>query len=87
MSDNKDYTELGLEDLLIEEKKIKKQEITAAVFVGILVGIMVYGIVKNGFGFLYVAIPLVLISVIAKNSQRLKEKLKAVQAEIELKRD
>lgn len=43
---------------------------------------MVYGLVKNGFGFLYLAIPLFLIAGIYKNSQVQKENLKQIREEI-----
>jgi hypothetical protein len=41
---------------------------------------MVYRVAKNGFGFLYIFIPLILISGIYMNSQKLKHK--QIQAEI-----
>lgn len=85
MSNHKDYSKLTLEELMIEEKKIKKKETIAAVIIGFLVGVMVYGVAKNGFGFLYIFIPLILISGIYKNSQQLKQHLKQIQAEINAK--
>lgn len=85
MSDNKDYSKLALDELLTEEKKIKKAEITSAVLIGFLIGVIVYGVAENGFGFLYIFIPLLLIAGIAKNSQNLKQKLKQIRAEISAK--
>lgn len=85
MLDSKDYSKLTLGELLTEEKKIKKMEITSAVIIGFLIGVMVYGVVKNGFGFLYIFIPLLLIAGIVKNSQDLKNKLKQIRAEISVK--
>jgi len=85
MPDNKDYSKLTLEELLIEEKKIKKNETIAAVIIGFLVGVMVYGVAKNGIGFLYIFIPLILIIGIFKNSQKLKHSRKQIQAEINTK--
>lgn len=82
MLDNKDYAELALEELLIEEKKIKRMEITGAVVIGFLAGIMIYGVAMNGFGVLYIFIPLLLIGGIAKNGQNLKRNLKQIRAEI-----
>ena len=83
--DNKDYSKLALGELLKEEKKIKKMEITAAVVIGFLIGVIVYGVAKNGFGFLYIFIPLLLIAGVAKNSQSLRKKLKQIRAEISAK--
>lgn len=85
MLDKKDYSKLTLEELLIKEKKVKKNEIFSAGLIGFLIGVMVYGLVKNGFGFLYLAIPLFLIVVIYKNSQIQKQNLKQIQTEINLK--
>lgn len=44
MLENKDYAELTLEELLIEEKKLKKKEIISAVLIGVAIGILVYGV-------------------------------------------
>ncbi|WP_310393466.1 hypothetical protein [Hymenobacter sp.] len=85
MLDKKDYSKLTLEELLAEERKVKKNETFSAGLIGFLIGVMVYGIVKNGFGFLYIAIPLFLISVIYRNSQIQKQNLKQVRAEINVK--
>ncbi|WP_133272165.1 FUSC family protein [Hymenobacter radiodurans] len=85
MSDKKDYSELTLEELLIEEKKVKKNAVFSAGLIGFMVGIMIYGIVTKGFGFLYIAIPLFLILLIYKNSQIQKQNLKQIQAEIDVR--
>lgn len=85
MPDSKDHSKLALGELLTEEKKIKKLEITSAVVIGFLVGVIIYGVAKNGFGFLYTVIPFILIAGIAKNSQNLRKKLKQIRAEISAK--
>ncbi len=85
MFEKKDYSKLTLEELLIAEKKIKKNEVFSAGFIGFLIGVIVYGVAKNGFGFLYIFIPLLLIVGIAKNSQNLKQNLKQIRAEISAK--
>jgi hypothetical protein len=85
MFDKKNYAKLTLEELLIAQKNAKKNETLSAGLIGFLVGIMIYGIVKNGFGFLYIAIPLFLIAGIYKNAQVQKQNLKQIQAAIDLK--
>jgi hypothetical protein len=45
MPDTKDYTQHSLEELLAEQKKLKKHELYAALAIGFLVGVMVFGIV------------------------------------------
>ncbi|KGE89474.1 MAG: hypothetical protein ACE362_27150 [Phaeodactylibacter xiamenensis] len=82
MKDQKDYAQLTLEALRTEEQKLKRQNLTGNVFTGFLAGVMIYGLVKNGFGLLYTAIPLLIIAVVAKNGQSLQAKLKAVRAEL-----
>jgi uncharacterized membrane protein len=82
MFETKDYTKLSQEELLTEEKKLKKGEFFSAGLIGFLIGILGYGIVTKGIGFLHIALPLVLISVLYKGSQVQKMNLKHVQAEM-----
>lgn len=79
MTDDKDYANWTLEELLVEEKRIKKNGTLSAVLIGFLIGVAIYGVANKGFGFLHIFIPLVLISGIYKNSQKVKESLKEVQ--------
>ncbi len=85
MSENTDYSERTLEDLQKEEKKIVNEGITAAVIVGFLIGVMLYGLVKSGFGFIYTAIPLFIIYSINRYSKKRKGELKQIQAAIKAK--
>jgi hypothetical protein len=87
MSSIKDYSKMPPEELSAEEKKLKRSEILSAVLVGFLVGIMIYGVAANGFGFLYTVIPLVLIAGIVKGSQNQKSRLKEIRAEIESRKN
>ena len=87
MSDTKDYSKLTPEELSAQEKKLKRSEILSAVLVGFLVGIMIYGVAANGFGFLYTVIPLVFIAGIVKGSQKQKSSLKEIRAEIESRKN
>lgn len=82
MSDNKDYSKLTIEELLMEEKKIKKKETISAFIIGFLIGLMIYGVAKNGFGFLYIFLPLLLIGGVYKSSRKLKDNLKQIRTEI-----
>jgi len=65
---------------------MKRKEITAAVIIGFLVGVMIYGVAKSGFDFTYIVIPLILIGGIARHSQKLKQELKAIRAAINAKK-
>ncbi len=83
MLDQKGYAQLTLEELLAEEKKLKRQSITGNVLIGFLAGVIIYGVAKNGFGLLYTAIPLLIIAAVAKNGQSIKAKLKELREEID----
>jgi hypothetical protein len=85
MSTQQDYSKLSLPELLKEEKKRKRNEIFAALVIGFLVGVMVFGVVRKGVGFLYIAIPLAMIVGIYRNSQRQKQVLQQIRAEISLR--
>lgn len=80
MSDNKEYSKWTLEELVAEEKKMKRNQTIHAFMIGFLISVMVYGVAKNGFGFLYIFVPLILISGVIKQSQKLKENLKEIEA-------
>ena len=61
MSNSQDYLKMTPEELSAAERKLKRSEIISAVLVGFLVGVMIYGVAANGFGFLYIFIPVLLI--------------------------
>lgn len=84
MDQNK-YAELTLEELLAEEKKFKKKELFTALLIGIMVGPMIYGVAKGGFGFVYVILPLFLIYAVYKKSIKDKEAFSQIRAEIDNK--
>ena len=82
MPDIKDYANMTLKELSTAEQKLKRSEILSAVLVGFLVGVMIFGVAKNGFGFLYIFIPILLIVGIVKNSKTQKNNLKEIREEI-----
>ncbi len=83
---NPNYSKRTLEELKAEEKKLKRNEVLSAGLIGFSVGIIIYGIAKGGFGFIYIAIPLGLIYLVYRNSKKTKDALKKLQAEISNKR-
>ena len=77
--EQKELSELTDQELLDQSKKMKSTSITNAVFIGISIGIVIYSIVENSFGFLTL-IPLFFIYRLVKNSKNnkpLEEELKA----------
>ncbi|MBK6978890.1 MAG: hypothetical protein IPH28_18835 [Cytophagaceae bacterium] len=85
MSDIKDYSKLTLVELLTEQKKIKKQQLFTAILIGILIGIILYGLATRGFGWVYVGVSVFMIFIINNGSKKLKEHLGKIQSEIEKK--
>jgi hypothetical protein len=82
-----DYSKLTLEELLIEQKKIKKQQMYTAGLIGLLIGVIVYGLVINGFGWLYIGISVFMIYIIGQGAKKLKQTLDQIVAEINKKND
>ncbi|MCP9764084.1 hypothetical protein [Lacihabitans soyangensis] len=85
MSEIKDYSKLSLEELVAEQKKIKKQQMYTAGLIGMLVGVIVYGLVINGFGWLYIGISVFMIYIINSGSKKLKLHQELIKAEISKK--
>lgn len=69
MSNDQDFAELPLEQLREEKKKIKRQELTGSIFVGFLIGVIIYGVATKGFGFLHIFLPGILIAAAVRYSQ------------------
>lgn len=68
----KKLSELTDKELLQEAKKMKMSSVTYAVFIGFLIGIVIYSIAKNSFGFLTL-IPLFLAYKLIGNNKKNKE--------------
>jgi uncharacterized membrane protein YoaK (UPF0700 family) len=85
MSENKDYSKFTLEELLVEQKKIKKEETVSSVIIGFFVGVIIFGLVKNGFGWVYISISLIMIFAIYGNSKKRKQNFTQIQTEINKK--
>ena len=83
MPDPKDYSKLTQEELTAARKKLKNNETLSSVLVGFLVGVIIYGLVNKGPGFLYIFLSVALILLIVRNSKNQKEKLKEIEAEID----
>lgn len=84
--DQVDYTTMDLSALKKAGKKIKQNTIITAVFIGFNVGVMLYGYVTKGFGWVYTIIPVVLISASVKYQQVQNIEADKIKAEM-LKRN
>lgn len=70
------------EQLLARQKKIKSDKIMNSVIVGLIIGIVSYSIVKNGFGF-FTFFPLILMYFVFKNSKANNEIEKEIKNELD----
>jgi cadmium resistance protein CadD (predicted permease) len=55
--EQKELSELTNEELLVEAKKMKSTSIINATLIGVMIGIVIYSVAKNNFGF-FALIPL-----------------------------
>ena len=78
-----DYSNKTLEELTLEEKKLKKNRIFNALWIGFVVGIMVYRLATRGFGFIAIAIPVALLALTLKGIHTQNQNLAAVKKEID----
>ncbi len=65
----KELSELTDQELLIEAKKMKSNSIMNAFFIGFLIGIVIYSIVVNSWGF-FTLIPLFIAYKLIKDSKK-----------------
>jgi F0F1-type ATP synthase assembly protein I len=80
----KELTELTNEELLSKAKKIKSTAIINAVLIGVFIGILIYSIAVNKFGFLTLIL-LFAIYKLANNSKYNKEEIEKLLKERNLK--
>ncbi|MBK7084083.1 MAG: hypothetical protein IPH53_05245 [Flavobacteriales bacterium] len=86
MQANKDYAEMTVEELRVEEKKTRNEQITAAVFIGFLIGVIVYGVPPKGSGSCTRRISLGLIYLIHRNSNKSKQRMASIRSALDRKR-
>jgi ABC-type phosphate transport system permease subunit len=67
----KELSELTDQELLDEAKKMKSTSMTSALLIGIMIGIIIYSIVKNSIGF-FTLIPLFFVFKLVNNSKNNK---------------
>lgn len=67
----KELPDLTNQELLKEAKKIKSNSIINAIFIGFMIGIVIYSIVKGSLGF-FILIPLFFIYKLVNNSKNNK---------------
>ena len=75
-------TELSDQELLQKIKNLKTNKIVDATIIGVTIGIAIYSVVKNGFGF-FTFFPLILGYMIIRNSSNNEILEKEIQKELE----
>lgn len=86
MEANMDPTRMSLEELQIAEKRTRKEQITVAVLIGILIGVIIYGVATKGFGLLHILLPGALIVLLSRNSVKTNQRLAEIRSELDRKR-
>ncbi|MCW2121081.1 FUSC family protein [Flavobacterium sp. 7A] len=74
-----ELSQLTDQELMIEAKKMKTSKITNSIFIGFLLGVIFYSIVKNSWG-IFTLIPLFFIYKLVTNAKKdkpLEEEMKA----------
>jgi hypothetical protein len=85
MSEIKDYSLLTVPELQEEQKKIKKQQFFTALLIGFFIGIVVYGLIVNGFDWVYIAISAFMLFFLGKGSTKIKKTLVEIEQELSKK--
>lgn len=79
----KEFSQLTDKELLEEAKKMKSASVLHAFLIGLMIGVIIYGVAKNGFGF-FILLPLFLIFRVFHKPEHNKA-LKAILKERNLK--
>ena len=82
--EEKKLSELTDQELLQEAKKMKSKSITNAVLIGVLIGIVVFSVLKSSLGF-FTLIPLFFVYKLANKSKHDSKELESLLKERNLK--
>lgn len=81
-----DFNNNTLEELITEEKKINNNRLLSGVFIGLMVGVLIYRLATRGFGLIAVAFPVAFILIFSNSMKTQNQNLTAIKKEIEKKR-
>ena len=85
METTTDLTRMSVEELQKAEKRIRTARITVAMFIGFLIGVIVYGLATKGFGLLHTMLPGGMILLLARSSANINQRMGEVRAELSRK--
>ena len=80
-------SELSIEELLAEQKKRKTSLLTHQFIIGLIAGVAIFSVVKNGFRLVSLGLPLLLLFIFVRSGKGLNESLQSVRAEIKSRND
>ncbi|MBK9276188.1 MAG: hypothetical protein IPM49_16835 [Flavobacteriales bacterium] len=86
METSTDHTRMTLEELQRAEKRTRNEQITVAVLIGFLIGVIIYGVATKGFGLLHTLLPGGLILLLVRSSANINQRLAGIRAEKERRR-
>jgi uncharacterized membrane protein YoaK (UPF0700 family) len=90
MDASKDYTHMSLEELVGEEKKARREQITVSVLIGFMVGVLVFALVSaiiaKSFSTVAVLLPAALVYVFYRLAVKSTQRLAGIRAELGRKR-
>ncbi len=90
METSKDYTRMSLEELMIEEKKTRKEQLLVSVLIGFMVGVLafavVFTVIGKEFRLVSILFPSAMAYVFYRMAGRTNQRMAAIRAELGRKR-
>lgn len=90
METSKDYTSMSLEELMVEEKKTRKEQLLVSVLIGFMVGVLafavVFAVIGKGFRLISMLLPSIMVYVFYRMAVRTNQRLAEIRAELGRKR-
>lgn len=78
MKTNK-LTDLTDQELILEQKKRKSTSISYSIIIGIMIGVSIYGYIKNGFSF-FTVMPVMFFPIFIINWKNYQEAINEVKS-------
>lgn len=86
MEASTNLTRMSLEELQRAEKRTRNEQLTVAVLIGFLIGVIIYGVATKGFGLLHTLLPAGLIILLTRSMGKANQRLAGIRAELGKKR-
>jgi tellurite resistance protein TehA-like permease len=90
MATSKDYISMSTEELMVEEKKARKEQLLVAVLIGFMVGVLafavVFAVIGKDFRLVSILLPSAMVYVFYRMAGRTNQRMAAIRAELGKKR-